>query len=470
MISPELRARIRRLFFAEHWKIGTIASELGVHRLDEPAQGRVPMAAAKKKETDLPPVAEAADTPACSEAQVVARRLGAQGRSVMRSVGLDLGARHIAYCEVANGQVVARATFRSFAELERRLGPETPEARVAFEACREGWHVDDTLRKWGKEPVMLDTTRVRQIGVGQHGRKNDALDAEAIAMALDSGRVPVAHVLSAERRELRAKLSIRGELVDLRARQVTVLRGLARAAGVLLPTSRTEQFLQTLERAPLDAATRALMAPLVATLKTAQEQITLVEDELVKLAKKDPMVCLCASAPGVGLVIATTFVSVIDDAKRFRNAHAVGAYLGLVPSENTTGGKQRLGGITKHGNSQARAMLVQAAWQIIRVGDKDDPLRRWATHIAKVRGKKIAVVALARKLAGVLWAMCRTGTFYDAAFQARESTKGLKTDAQSAELRAQAMARTAQKFQRRERKATTSSPSPRAKTSRVNAM
>ena len=82
--------------------------------------------------------------------------------------------------------------------LEGLLGPTTAKAQVAFEASREGWHVHDVLAGWGKQPVMLDTTRVRQIGVGQHGRKNGALDAEAkvSTLALDAGRVPVAHVLS----------------------------------------------------------------------------------------------------------------------------------------------------------------------------------------------------------------------------------------------------------------------------------
>lgn len=98
------------------------------------------------------------------------------------------------------------------------------------------------------------------------------------------------------------------------------------------------------------------------------------------------------------------------DAKRFRNAHAVGAYLGLVPGENTTGGKRRLGSITKQGNTYARAMLVQAAWQILRAADRDDPLRVWAAQIAKKRGKKIAAIALARKLAGLLWAHARRKT------------------------------------------------------------
>ena len=142
--------------------------------------------------------------------------------------------------------------------------------------------------------------------------------------------------------------------------------------------------------------------------------------------------------------------------------------MGVVGGENAAGGKRRLGGITKHGNTHARAMLVQSAWQILRAGDKDDPLRCWAMHISKVRGKKIAAVALARKLAGVLWAMWRDGTVYDAGFQAQQSTKGLQGDAQDSVLRAQAMARAAKKIQRRERKPTTLSR--REKTSRENTM
>jgi transposase len=338
---------------------------------------------------------------------------------------------------------------------------------VAFEACREGWHVHDVLAGWGKEPVMLDTTRVRQIGVGQHGRKNDALDAEAIAMALDAGRVPMAHVLSPERRVLRAKLSVRGELVEMRARQVTLLRGLARAEGVLVSSSSTDGFLQKLQQACLSPATRTLMAPLVATLTVAQEQLAAMDKEIARVAKGDPIIRLCATAPGVALIVAATFVSVIDEAKRFRNAHAVSAYLGLVPGENTTGGKRRLGSITKHGNMHARSMLVQSAWQILRAGDADDPLRRWADALAKTRGKKIAAVALARRLAGVLWAMWRDGTVYDPGMQARESAKGLRTHAQSQELRALAMVRVAKKIQRRER---TPSRTSRAKMSRASTM
>jgi transposase len=370
----------------------------------------------------------------------------------MRSVGLDLGARHIAFCEVSEGKVVGKGSVRRLSELKDLLGPEREQARVAFEACREGWHVHDTLKEWGHEPLMLDTTRVRQIGVGHHRRKNDAIDAEVIAMALAEGRVPLAHVLSPERRALRAKLSVRGELVDMRARQVTTIRGLVRATGRLLPTSSTSNFLEHVEKAQLSHETRELIAPLVATLKVAEIEIVRIEAELAKMVANDAMTTICATAPGVGVIVAATYVSVIDEAKRFRNAHAVASYLGLTPGEDTTGGKRRLGSITKQGNSHARRMLVQAAWQILRAGAKDDPLRQWAAQIATKRGKKIAAVALARKLAGMLWAMCRDGTVYDAAFTARESAKGMKTSAQKQELLASAMENVARKIHRRTRK------------------
>jgi transposase len=369
----------------------------------------------------------------------------------MRSVGLDLGARHIAFCEVRGGVVIEKRSFRRLSELAAVLGAGSQPARVGFEACREGWLVHDRLQEWGHEPLMLDTTRVRRIGIGQHGRKNDAIDAEVIALAVDRGEVPLAHVLSPTRRKLREKLSIRSELVDMRARQVVVIRGLARAAGTPLPSSATSTFLKHAKNAKLDAATCALIAPLIATLEVAEAQLASVDAELAILVADDPMVTLCTSAPGVGLVVAATYISVLDDAKRFRNADAVASYFGLAPSEATTGGpnKRRLGGITKQGNTHARSMLVQAAWQIVRAGAKEDPLRIWATQLAARRGKKVAAIALARRLATLLWAMCRDGTFYDAAMLARDSAKEIRSAAEQSEHVANSLANVARKLTRR---------------------
>jgi len=370
----------------------------------------------------------------------------------MRSVGLDLGARHIAFCEVREGVVVQRGSFRRLSDLKAVIGPDTKPARVAFEACREGWHVHDMLREWGHEPLMIDTTRVRRLGIGQHGRKNDAIDAEVIAVAVEQGRLPLAHVLSPARRELRAKLSVRGELVDMRARQVTLIRGLARAAGTPLPSSATMSFLKQVREASLAAATRQLIAPLIATLVVADDQIAALDAELARMVADDPMVTLCMSAPGVGVIVAAVFISVLDDAKRFRNADAVASYYGLAPREATTGGPQnrRLGGITKQGNTHARAMLVQAAWHIMRAASPADPLRKWALQLATRRGKKVAAIALARRLATMLWAMCRDGTVYDPAMLAKESAKGFRGSAQQSELVEHAMLRVAKKVGRRE--------------------
>ena len=384
----------------------------------------------------------------------------------MRNVGLDLGVRHIAYCEIADGKVIDRVSARSLSELKSRLGPDCPAARVAFEACREGWHVHDTLERWGNEPWMLDTTRVRQIGVGHHNRKNDSIDAEAIARALEANRFPIAHVLSPERRALRAQLSIRQALVETRAQYVTTIRGLARAAGVLLPSCATGRFLPKLTTDKLDNDTVALITPLTKVLETIELEIAVVEKALEDIAKQDPIIQLCATAPGVGLIVAATFVSVIDEAHRFRDAHAVGAYLGLVPSERTTGGpKQRLGAITKQGNTWARVMLVQAAWSILRLRNSNDALRLWGDQLVQTRGKRIAVVAIARKLAGVLWAMWRDGTVYDSAHHAEKSLLGVEATRSRQTLREAALKKAARKLDR---------PSPTAKsgnqTSEMNAM
>jgi transposase len=369
----------------------------------------------------------------------------------MRSVGLDLGVGHIAFCEVRDGKVVERVAVQRLEQLRSRLGPNTPPARVGFEASREGWHVHELLKSWGHEPTMVDTTRLKTIGIGQHGRKNDALDAEATARAVEAHRIPEAHVLSPARRELRKWLSVRTALVETRAQYVTTIRGLARAHGFLLPTCATENFVRRVADASLDEATRALLTPLIAVVGSIQAQLAAVEAQLGALAERDELVALCATVPGVGLMVAATFISVIDDAGRFKNAHAVGAYLGLVPSESTTGGpsKRRLGSITKQGNRRARTMLVQSAWHILRRKDPDNALFVWGSRIAKTRGKPIAAIALARKLAGVLWAMCRDGAAFDPRSLAERSAAGVRNRAVEAAAQATVLERAALKIRRR---------------------
>ena len=172
-----------------------------------------------------------------------------------------------------------------------------------------------------------------------------------------------------------------------------------------------------------------------------------VEDELAKLCATEPVVELLATTPGVGPIVAASFVSVVDDANRFRSAHHVESYLGLVPSEDSSGGKRKIGSISKKGNSYLRALLVQSAWSIMR-SPVTSPLRVWADAVAERRGKKVAVVALARRLVGILWAIWRDGSVYDANLVARTSSKGTRLNAQSLEARAEALGRASSKLRK----------------------
>ena len=368
----------------------------------------------------------------------------------MRSVALDLGSKKIAFCEVADGKVVGRAMVPRLDALIEVLGPGTAQATVAIEACREAWAIHDQLTAWGHIVLLVDTTRVKQLGVGHHGRKNDRIDAEVLARAVERGLIPCAHVLSPERRQLRALLAVRRALVETRAQYVTTIRGLARAHGKKIPTCKTGVFVTRFNEADLGEPLQTLCSPLLATLATLDQELAKNELAVQTYAETDGMLRFLMTAPGVSVVVAAMFISVIDDAHRFHRAHQVQSYVGLVPLEDTTGGgsKRRLGSITKQGNSYLRSLLIQAGWSILRT-PMTDPLKAWGQAIADRRGRKsIAAVAIARRLAGLLWAMWRDGTVYDPEQLGQHSSAGVAKEAQSTQLRAKAIARAGVKAKR----------------------
>ena len=128
------------------------------------------------------------------------------------------------------------------------------------------------------------------------------------------------------------------------------------------------------------------------------------------------MVALLTTAPSIGPITATAIVATIDDVTRFRSAHPFEAFLGVVPGERSSGEQRRIGRITKAGNARARYLLVEAGWRILRAKDAEtEALRAWALGIAARRGKRVGVVALARRLAGILYAIWRDQRPYDAA-------------------------------------------------------
>jgi transposase len=272
-----------------------------------------------------------------------------------------------------------------------------------------------------------------------------------LALAVERNQIPTAHVLSPQRQQLRMKLSVRRALVETRAQYVTTIRGLVRAQGGRLPSCTVDHFVAHVRRAALDDAVRELVAPLLEVLGQLDQKLAQLERELEQQCAQEPVIALLMTAPHIGVVTAAAFVSVIDDARRFRNARKVGAYLGMAPSEKSTGDRRRLGSITKQGNGYVRSLLVEVSWSILR-RRSDDPLHRWAQAVGKRRGNRVAVVGLARRLAGVLWAMWRDGTVYDPARVGNRIARGLALQAQDINLCAAAIKRAADKVRRRARR------------------
>lgn len=360
----------------------------------------------------------------------------------MTSVGMDLGKKQSDVCVLdEHDGVVARFQVRTRRDALTKRFANTPACRVAIESCRDTGWVFDHLSSLGHEVVVVDTTRARALGIGHGRRKTDRRDAEALARAVARGVVPRAHVLSAEGRQLRDVLHARDQLVRVRGRLVTMLRGQFQGRGLVTPRCAAAAFATRLRLSGLPGVEAPEVQALLAVLRSVTTQIEQLERHLAALAARHEAVTRLSTVPGVKLIVALTVIAALDDATRFQHAHQVQAYLGLVPSEYSTGGKRRTGGITRCGNSMARRMLVQAARSLLRTRRaQQDPLVMWAREVAARRGQKRAVVGVARRLAGILWAMWVDGTCYDPQGLARQSFAGLSRRARRAQQEAALMA------------------------------
>jgi transposase len=158
-------------------------------------------------------------------------------------------------------------------------------------------------------------------------------------------------------------------------------------------------------------------------LAMVEDQMEYCERHLAQMAEGDAQVSRLRTVPGIGLVTAMAFIAAIDGAERFGHAHQVEQYLGLVPREQSSGERRGRGHISKAGSPEVRTLLVQAAWSLMHSkAPASAPLQSWALRVAARRGKQIAIVALARKLAGLLFALMRDKT----TFEPTHSQKGIE--------------------------------------------
>ncbi len=197
-------------------------------------------------------------------------------------------------------------------------------------------------------------------------------------------------------------------------------------------------------------------APLLAVFLPTEAKLRELDVRLEEICARDLLAQKLMTAPGVGPIVASMFISVIDGAQRFGNARQVTSYLGLVPRESSSGSSgQRLGAITKQGNPYLRSLLVQSAWVLMRKSNIADPVARWGLAVAERRGKRIAAIAVARRLAATLWAMWKRDVAYDPVHVAELSAGGLALSAGAIAGQADAMQRSAAKAkERRSRLAT----------------
>jgi transposase len=213
---------------------------------------------------------------------------------------------------------------------------------------------------------------------------------------------------------LKAKLAVRDALVRERARHLVLMGALARQEGLRVPTGKAESFGKRLARVAVPQALRQTLAPMLEVVALLNEKVAAVEEELSELASRDEQMKKLCTMPSVGPVTAAAFVATLDDAKRFKGPHQAEAYLGLVPSEMSSGEKQKRGRITKTGNARMRSLLVQLALSTMRLKKESTRhLWEWAERLEAKRGRKVAAVALARKATGILYAMMRDGSEFN---------------------------------------------------------
>ena len=221
--------------------------------------------------------------------------------------------------------------------------------------------------------------------------------------------------ISAAQRHVRAQLAVRDALIRTRTRYVNVVRALTRRDGLRLASGGPEHLERKLTALDLDPQLVAELAPLRVVLEPVNAEIDRADAQLIATAGADPLIARLCTMPQIGPVTAVAFVATLDEVARFRTAHQVAGYLGLTPREYSSGERQHRGRISKTGNARMRHLLVEAGWRILRSTDPAlAPLRAWGDQLVLRRGKAVAAVALARRLAGILFALWRDGTTYRA--------------------------------------------------------
>jgi transposase len=330
----------------------------------------------------------------------------------VKHVAIDLGGRESQICvREPDGTILEERRYETRL-LPRLLGTWEP-SRVIVETSAEAFAIADAALSHGHQVRVVPATLVKTLGVGERGVKTDKRDARKLSEVSCQIDLPSVHVPSALSRKFKSVCGNREELIECRTKLINNVRGWLRTQLWRVRSGATSTFP---ERVRTHAASKELTLPnhierTLPLIESLTAQIRIADKELEQLADDHPICQKLMTVPGIGPMTAIRFLAAIDDVTRFRNAHAVQSYIGLTPGEYSSSDSKRRTGITKAGPSKLRRNLIQAAWCCMN-HKSSDPMIAWAHALAARKHKFIAVVALARRLAGILFAIWRDGTTY----------------------------------------------------------
>lgn len=285
---------------------------------------------------------------------------------------------------------------------------ELPPCEVGMEACGSAHHWGRQLQAMGHRVKLLPPQYVKPFVLGQ---KNDANDAAAICAAMSRPEIPTVAVKRVAQQDMQALHRVRQARVEQRTARVNQMRGLLAEYGIVLAQGR-----HTLRRAipvlledaenGLSLDFRQLLSEMYEELVALDARVEQLTERIERQVKQDQAARRLLEVPGIGPLTASALIAAVGDARQFRNGRQLAAFLGLTPRQHSSGGKTRLLGIHKRGDSYVRGLLVHGARAVLRTAaDKLDERSRWLTSLSTRRHRNIATVAQANKTARIAWAM-----------------------------------------------------------------
>lgn len=296
-----------------------------------------------------------------------------------------------------------------------------PGCEIGMEACAGAHHWARLLLAKGYAVKLIPPQFVTPY---VKSNKNDAIDADAICEAMSRPNMRYVKVKSVEQQDIQAVHRVRSELKDQRTAKANQIRGLVAEYGLVAPKElgalrrAVPHWLEDAENG-LTSRFRTLLHGLWEDLLGLDQRMKDLDKDIDSIAKSDPTAHRLQQLRGVGPLIATALIATVGNADQFDKGRQMAASLGLTPKQHSSGGKDRLLGISKRGDTYLRCLLIHGARSVmVHAKHRDDRLSRWVMELAKRRHPNVAAVALANKTARMAWAMIRKGVDYDPEFRA----------------------------------------------------